>query len=244
MRTLVTTLQGRFGNQAMQWLFAYSFALQNQMRFECEPWIGERIFELPIYSRPSRRDYERVNEISIFGSTGDVEFRGYAQCQRCMIYSKRHAQAWLKLRPQVESACRNQRPGVERIVCHIRRGDLIGYGYPQVSEMSYFKAMRSFGFDPNEANFLTEERPTKHGGLLPDDLGFMPDFFRMMTAPTLLRGNSTFSWLAALLSDGLVLSPVMDGLEGGKEHLCRFVAGNHPRFVSHLDYVTDLHVNP
>ncbi len=89
---------------------------------------------------------------------------------------------------------------------------------------------------------LSEEEPTPHAPFIPDDLSFIVDFYRMVQAPTLLRANSSFSWCAALLGNGLVLSPVIDGLEGGKKHLCKFVAGNWPRFAN-FDFVTDLRVD-
>lgn len=164
-----------------------------------------------------------------------------------MIYTKRQAQAWLKLRPEIETACAHAvlsslaRSGA--IVCHRRVGDYIGYGYTVVSHRSYERACSEFGLDLEQAVFLSEEHPISHAGHLPDDLAFMPDFYRMMTARTLLRANSSFSWLAALLGDGLVLSPIVDGLEGGKEHDCAFVAGNWPRFCN-LEFVSDLHVAP
>lgn len=258
MSVLVCTLQGRFGNQCLQWAFAFAFAQQKGMRFQCEPWIGERIFLLPDYERPfPGASYPRMNEVDIFQPALDIsqpywsdrEFRGYAQSQRAMIYTKRQAQSWLKLRPEIETACANavlaDGGKDDRIVCHRRLGDYAGYGYPVVSLRSYERACERFGLKWNmpQVSILSEEDPTPHAGFLPDDLAFMPDFYRMMVAPTLLRGNSSFSWLAALLGDGLVLSPIVEGLEGGKEHDCAFVAGNWPRFTN-LDFVTDLHVSP
>jgi len=167
-----------------------------------------------------------------------------------MIYSKRDAQSWLRLRPEIEAACQNAVRSHDaedaKVVIHHRRGDLTGYGYPQLDRRSFGPACEEFGlkYQTPEAIVLSEEYPIPHAGHLPDDLSFMPDFYRMMTAPTLLRGNSSFSWLAALLGNGLVLSPVVDGLEGGKEHICHFVAGNHPKFAPHLDFVTDLFISP
>ena len=199
------------------------------------------------------RGLPRFNEVTIFDKgmvalAPDLEFRGYAQRQECMIYTKRQAQEWLKLRPEIETACvaavGAAGGSTDRIVCHQRKGDYAGYGFPMVSVGSYRQAAADFGLEWHEKHvaFLTEEAPTPHAGFLPDDLSFMPDFYRMMKAPTLLRGNSTFSWLAALLGNGLVLSPIIEGLRGGCQHNCRFVAGNWPRFAN-LDFVTDLFVN-
>lgn len=175
----------------------------------------------------------------------NIIFRGYAQMTECAnYYTKRQAQSWLKLRPEIEAVCAKSL-GPMPIVCHERRGDYFGYGYPVVSRASYINAMAEYGLAGPPAAFLSEEHPTPpEPGELPDELGFMPDFYRMMRAPTLLRANSTFSWLAALLGNGLVLSPVIDGLEGGKEHdNVKFVAGNHPR-LANFEFTTDMWVAP
>ncbi len=245
---LICQYQGRFGNQALQYLFARAYAQKHGFEFQCESWIGERIFQVESV-RPHRHDMlPRYNEAQLAAKVPDHSFvfRGYAQCQSAMIYSKREAQAWLQLRPEIELACYRLVPsdghGDYPIICHRRVGDYIGYGYPVVSQNSYTSALTQYGFDLSGAVFLSEEKPTPHGDL-PDDISFMVDFYRMMTAPTLLRANSSFSWLAALLGNGIVLSPIIEGLEGGKEHHVRFVTGNWPRFAN-LDFVTDLHVSP
>lgn len=254
MPVLVLSPQGRFGNQCIQWLFAKGWAEAHGYELRHEPFIGERVFEIDGV-RPDARPVHRVNEDELCELAAlareqdhppvlDYEFRGYAQTQRSAeFYTKRQAQAWLRVRDKWSPALNRMlahHPDV--IVGHRRVGDYAGYGYPIVSEASYRGACRKFGFDGNQLHMLTEENPTAHAGL-PDDLSFLADFYRLMTAPTLLRGNSSFSWLAALLGNGLVLSPVIDGLEGGKEHDCRFVAGNWPKFAN-LDFVEDLHVSP
>lgn len=267
MSILSLSLQGRYGNQCLQFLFAYAFAQKHGMEFRCPEWIGERIFDLPKYERPDGTALLRVNELEIdrtlYGKPDgfncvikkhplpNLEFRGYAQMQRCMIYSKREAQAWFKVKPEIVDACKSainvcDTPGciqLANVVCHRRRGDYVGYGYPVVSRASYGRACRKFGikFSDPDACMLSEEFAIWHRPYLPDDLSFMPDFYRMMTAPTLLRANSSFSWLAALLGNGLVLSPIVDG-KSGDDCDCEFVAGNHPKFTGHLDFVENLYV--
>lgn len=240
MSTLVCTLQGRTGNQAMQWLFAYAYAKKHGMTFECEEWIGERIWDLPPYGRPSTRCFPRVNELTI--TPTDCEYRGYAQMQSCMIYTKREAQSWLHFNRGIEKLCIEadypHRP--PRIVCHFRRGDYFGYGYPVVAKEGYLAALDKFGFEFGDTAFLSDDFPSRHGAL-PDDLSFVADFHRMVKAPTLLRANSSFSWLAGLLSNGIVLSPRIDGLAGGIEHSVKFEVGNHCKLSDH-DFCTDLHV--
>lgn len=256
-------MQGRFGNTALQFLFAYGFAQRHGMKFECAEWIGEKIFDLPKYERPNkdwppnlvRFNERQLEEIKEFDrgpwnvDGGAWEYRGYAQTQFCAShYTKRQAQSWLKLQPGISSMFDQiERAYPSVIVGHRRVGDYIGYGYPIVSRPSYIAACQEFGLDPDRVWLCSEEHPTHPelmmpGFSFPDGLEFLADFARLLRAKTLLRGNSSFSWLAALLGNGLVLSPVIDGLEGGKEHRCKFVAGNHPRFAN-LDFVENLFVN-
>ena len=127
----------------------------------------------------------------------------------------------------------------DTVLAHRRVGDLIRCGYPQVSERSYLDAAKAIGVE--QPVFVTEENPLPLGRL-DASLSWAPDFFRLTRAEVLFRGNSTFSWMAANLCDGRVLSPIIEGLYGGIEHDCKFVEGNWPRFCN-LDFVTDLHIS-
>jgi hypothetical protein len=246
MSILVCDLQGRFGNQSLIWLFARAYAEKHGFDFQCESWIGERVFAIES-TRPHNYDaFPRYNEDQLMRHgppDHSFVFRGYGQTTWCAThYTKRMAQAWLPLRAELDAACRAHRPTADRIICHLRRGDYAPYGYVVCSSASYYAAMGDFGLDPSRSDFLSEEAQGTYADI-PTDLAFVADFYRMMHAPTLLRANSSFSFLAALLGNGLVLSPVIDGLEGGKEHDVRFVAGNHPRFAN-LDFVQAMHVAP
>jgi hypothetical protein len=89
--------------------------------------------------------------------------------------------------------------------------------------------------------FVTEEtaiQDQQFGG----NLGILPDWYRLLKAPILFRGNSTFSWWAATLGyHERVFAPVVEFRAGGQEHDCDFVEGNWPRFAS-LDFVTDMRI--
>ncbi len=160
MSILVASLQGRFGNQVMQYLFARAIAEQYEMELRIEPWIGDWIFCIH-HDRPTDGDNaaKRFNELDIFAAAKmsqredpddyyRIAFRGYAQSQRCMIYTKRQAQSWLKLRPEIEDKLAALRPVSDKIICHRRAGDYAGYGYPVVSWGSYYAAMAEFGRSP------------------------------------------------------------------------------------------------
>ncbi len=222
----------------MQYCFARAYAEQMGCEFQCEPWIGQRIFELS--DAPISRELPRRSELDIKDGETDFNFRGYAQNQRCMIYTKKKVQDWFKIRPHIAKNLEDCRWKDDYILAHRRVGDYIGYGYVQVSKQSYYKACRNLECLPSALRFVSDEHPSHCDGV-EREFDFLLDFYRLTKAKILLRGNSTFSWFAALLGNAEVYSPVIEGLEGGKEHDCEFVKGNHPRFAN-LDFVTDLHV--
>ncbi len=246
MPVLHCTFQGRFGNQVMQYLFARAFAVKWRYEFTSDPWIGERIFEIE-HTRYTGPELPRFNEITLGSEKGDCEFRGYAQMQPCMIYTRRQAREMLRFRPEIEQVLRriiaNRTPITrDSIVAHQRVGDYPGYGYPVISRQSYRDAAVHYFGSCAHLAFVAEEQPVALEPL-PDELSFLPDFYRMTQAPTLMRANSSFSFVAGLLSSGLVLSPRIDGLAGGVEHDgVKFEAGNHCR-LSHHDFCSDLYMS-
>lgn len=248
MPILNVSLQGRFGNACMQVLFARGLAERFGYELRCDEWIGEKVFYIvsPRYNGPA---LQRHNELSICGwmeAGNDIEFRGYAQMQECMTYTRRQAREWLRFRPEIQAALNrilaHHAPRPDHIVAHRREGDYIGCGYPVISRKSYTDAALHY-FGTDKVSFVEEENPLPHP-CLPDDLSFLPDFYRLVQAPTLLRGNSSFSFVAGLLNRGVVLSPRINGLRGGEIHdNVQFEAGNHCKLSDH-DFCSDLHVKP
>lgn len=261
MPVLNCTLQGRFGNQCMIWLFCRGLAARFGYDLCCDPWVGEKVFDIPTAPKYTGSfPLPRFNELTIWEALSngqDVEFRGYAQTlqtqlcgqaqmRNCMIYSKRQVQSWLPIRPDllpILERIREHHFRNDAIVAHLRADDYLPLGYPVINSDAFRKAaMLYFGFG-RSIEFVSQEYPTPHRGL-PDELSFLPDFYRLMMAPTLMRANSTFSFLAGLLGNGLVLSPRIDGLQGGIEHdNVKFEAGNHCRLAD-FSFCSDLHVAP
>ncbi len=239
MGIVAASLQGRFGNQMFTYAYARAYAEQHGAEFQCEPWVGQRIFALddaPI----SNPDLPRRDENTLTPGEHDIAIRTYAQNQQCLLYTKAQTQSWFVFRPDVAAWLE---AGVEKwpLVAHRRVGDYAGYGYPVVSEAAYRNACVSFGLPVDELRFVTEETALS---LEPfqDWAPFLPDFYRLLKADILLRGNSTFSWWAATLGNhARVFSPVIDGLAGGVEHDCEFREGNSARFCN-LHFITDLHL--
>lgn len=236
MPTVTVNFLGRFGNQVMQYLFARGYAEKYGCTLQTEPWIGQSIFEIndPLITS----HFRRVSEIDLKDGETEVNIYGYAQSQRAITYTASQARKWLKLRSHIESAIAPHK-AEKSLIAHRRTGDYIGYGYVQVSKSSYKTAAEKFGYDPESLKFVSDEQPVNDSTF--SRMEFLPDFYTCMTAEVLFRGNSTFSWVAGLLGNGKVYSPVIDGLQGGQEHDCEFVEGNHKKFAN-LGFITDLHV--
>lgn len=240
----------KLGNATMSWLHAYAHAQRVGAEFLCGPWIGEEVWNLPKYGRPTAEQMKlpECSEINLRDDETDVVIRGYAQNQRAMIYTKSQAQEWLKPRYSLPQIFGERLDHLEvtlrgSFIAHRRAGDYFGYGYPVVSSRSVDRGIERFGFSPNNVYVCTEEHPTPCAVEIPGQIRCIGDFYRMVHAHCLWRGNSSFSWVAGLLSNGRVFSPVIDGLSGGREHDVEFIEGNWPR-LSNLEGCGELHVRP
>lgn len=244
MTRLNLSLQGGFGNQLSQFAFARAYAERHGMDLCCSPWAGSEIFALD--TLPAVTGLPRVTETELLNGyvpTGDIDIRGYFQQQSALIYTRTQAREWFKLRRDIDHRLKSL-PSIGNRVCHLRRGDYSGYGYVVVSLESYLDAATQHDIASTTLYFIGEDGAKNRPNAGFDGaLEFLPDFYRMMSAKILFRANSTFSWWASVLGDARTLAPVIEGLGGGKEHDCKFVEGNWPRFAN-LDFVTDLHLQP
>lgn len=229
-------MMGRFGNQLFQYAFSRAICEQNGFELRCPRWIGDEIFDLGI--EPVEKIDESLPTLSEDRPEilrGNVSVCGYGQLSYCVSqYSKEDIIKWFKFKPAILDKLQES-VSIHDVVAHRRVGDYFGYGYPVVSKKSYEDAAAMFGLGP--IKWITEESPLHEN--FPDHMSFLPDFWRMTKATHLLRGNSSFSWWAASLGHGTVYAPIIDMLEGGKEHECRFVKGNWPKFTN-LPFVQDL----
>lgn len=235
---------GRAGNCAVSYLFARGYCERHGFTLCTDEWPGELAFDI---SHPRCTDnLPRRDENDLVDGESEISFRSYCQRAKCAeYYSLRQVKEWLRFRPDVEFALQRFIPADDTIVAHFRRGDFAGYQYPLVSKQSYVRACEEHGLNADKLYFVSDECPTVsnefHGGGQ-----WVIDFFIMSKARTLLRANSSYSFVAGLLVEahgGRVFSPVIDGLVGGIEHEVRFVAGNHPRLSDH-DFVDELRVQP
>lgn len=231
---------GRLGNCAVQFLFAKAFCELNGHDLYTDEWLGEKIFDLE-----PRRWIGPVlpvrNEFDIRDSDGDIAYRSYSQQQRCAsYYTATKCREWLKFRRAAELADGFNGHDLYA-VAHTRRGDYRALGYPMPGLDSYLKAATHFGVDTGRLIFVGDEIFANDSGDPVRDLE--EDLYRMASSAHLFRANSTLSFVAGILNTGRVFSPIIDGLEGGKEHDCVFVEGNWPR-LANFEFTTDLHVAP
>lgn len=219
-------LIGRFGNNCFQYARARAVAESRGEPLSYSPWIGQKIFDLP---EPAEDAVD--SEIMV----------GYCQDQASLIYTRTQAKAWLRFRPEIQDKL--SKLPTWNIVAHRRAGDYESLGYPVVSVKSYMDAAREHGIETSSMIFCSEENYRMYccPPDLPDEISFLSDFYRMMQAKVLFRGNSSFSWWASVLGNAETFSPRIDGLSGHCH--ARFERGNHARFCN-LDFVTDLHLTP
>lgn len=189
------------------------------------PWVGDSLFEL---------------EPSVNGTPDLILSQNYRQNQESMIYTRSQIRRWFKIKQWILDLVPHYK---EEIVCHRRVGDYAGLGWPVVSKKSYFDAIKHYGLS-GDVYFCTEENPTTIDGI-PKDISFAPDFIRMMRAKYLLRGNSTFSWWAAALSDGEVFSPVVlnQQQDSNGEVEAEFIRGNSAK-TTNFEFIGNLTLKP
>jgi hypothetical protein len=239
MPVVTVSLLGRLGNNLFSYAYARAYAERHGFEFQCDPWIGQKIFQIndtPVHEK--NRAMARRTELDVRDGESNIEFRTYAQSQAAMIYTRTQARAWFRFREEHQYLM----PPPDDLLAHHRVGDMQGYGYPQIRRASYLTACEKFGFDPKLLRFVTEEHPTDVPGLTKMGLGFLPDFYRLANARILFRANSSFSFWASIIGKAeRVFSPVIRGLEGGREHDVNFIEGLWPRLAD-LDGVTDLHL--
>lgn len=241
MSVVACQFMGRFGNNLFQYAFARAYAEKHGLEFQCDPWIGQKIFQIKDKPIANPESLTKRNENDLVDGEGDILFRSYCQQQKCLIYTRSQVQKWFQFQPWVDAALCTL-PDKFKAVAHRRVGDYSGYGYPVISTGSYLDKFLDMGI--SGFSILSEESPIVDDTFI-GEFSFVPDFYCMVYAEILLRGNSTFSWWAATLNrHGKIYSPVMDDCEGGKENDVQFVEGNHPRFRSGLEFITDLYLQP
>lgn len=231
MSTVRAQLIGGLGNRMFIWSHAKAFCEQNGHELRTEPWVGERIFTLDGYT-PKHPD-----------GTEGIVIDGYRQTQDDLIYTRKDCRRWFAIKPYwLEKLRLGGFDFQPQPLAHLRYGDYRNSSYPLIGPRSIQRAMQEHGIDMEDGWVRVSDEKPQTNGDFPGDVSMLPDFYRMMCAPVLFRGNSTYSWWSACLGHARVFSPRIDGLAGGIEHdNVPYVEGNHCRCAD-LAFVTDLHL--
>lgn len=237
---------GRFGNQLFQYCFCKAYARKHRCVFEVpSDWIGRKIFNIP--ERPLTR-YVHELEHNLIPETpeDDINFFGSFQSQKALdYYSKKDITEWLRIKTEhliFHSPVFLPDVLNKSIAAHRRSGDFVDCGYPIISRKSYIKLAESIGRTAEDILFYGDCEPPIWRQLFADtNISFITDFIAIQRSPIIFRGNSSFSWWAAALSNARVFSPIIQGVKGIDVDV-EFVEGNHPAFVNYGTNETDLHL--
>jgi hypothetical protein len=241
MKTVTMPFTGRFGNLLFQWAYIRAFAEQNGYELCLPEWIGEKIFNIPKARRPVGFPIDLI-------LPEDTHQR-----QSSLIYTRKQVREWFAIRPEILAKLRALDENRKHVLLNVRQGrDYTDAGLVTLSVESYINACANLGYDnPNDVEWETDLNPM----MLPDFTGDisasglcttwvgLPSFYRLMTAPVLFRANSSFSWWASTLSDGVIYSPVIKGIQGGvpNQRCDNFILGNWPVCCDNHPN-TDLHL--
>jgi len=238
---------GRFGNQMFQYAFARAYAEKYNARLEIPNWIGEKIFKNVSHPKPSKKLARTKLDVVPWGQT-NIDLFGYFQSHEVFnILSESKLREWFMFKDEWQKYLSPS----NKIVAHLRRGDYLSQYSKEfciISEESYIDAIGS------DIEFLSEESPTIYNDVYVgyslqknsmygrDDcyydggISFLPDFFKMINAKTLLRANSTFSFWAGFFNADKVMSPRVGNLVGLQD--VKFEEGNHCSiFPGQCDFV-------
>lgn len=233
---------GRVGNQLFLYVFAKAYALAHGCELQVGPWLGREIFanateELPIKDLPQTElDSKNPAKLDSYFGKKNIDLFTYAQHQKHIdFYTRTQARQWLTLKPEYEAFAPKKRP---ECVAHIRHGDYVtkySKYYSAITNESYARAVEEFCLPKPVYVFDGWKKPSS---ALPQELSWLEDFLFMRDAEILLRANSSFSWWAATLGNGVTYSPVVGSKVGWQD--VEFVEGNWPTTAGYFKNQADL----
>ena len=230
---------GGLGNQTFTYAFCRAYAERYDLELRINNWYGRYLWQVD--DPPVKELFPLRSENDLEYGEANFNYTSYSQIQRCMIYSRDDAHRWFKWDPDIEGLLRTALPR-EPLLAHRRLGDYVGV-FDIISEKSYYDACDEYKLDKTQLQFLSGPGMPCVAGLPTEVAHFLPDFWRMMHCDVLLRGNSTFSWWAAVLGTCDVYAPLLSSAvaAGNGEVDVRFVKGNHSRHLN-AGNVTELHL--
>lgn len=215
---------GRLGNQMFQYAACRSHAESLNAVLEHPRWVGEQYFE-GVHSRPMTCNFATVAQDEIQSHRLGIDMKGYFQNERwTSIMSLSRLKEWFRIRDESRLlADHGVAYAQPYIALHKRRGDYMippnTKLYATVSDDSYDNALDVLSDRCPWASTLPIVEVTEDSGR-PE----IVDLALLRNASVIIRGNSSFSWWAATLSEAVVMSPVVTGKRGWCD--CTFVFGN------------------
>lgn len=223
---------GRFGNQLFQYAIGKGYCKTYGYTLEIpENWIGRELFkniddniikeELPSYeaNQPPCGLY-------------DVDFKSqyWFNQSAVSLFTRQQSKYWFEFKDKYKI----KSDKTKKIVAHLRRGDFSQCidKFTIITKNCYKKAIKKFGYNFDDIYFVQGNfyTPKHKKWVMRDPYYFLEDFQTIQNANVIFRGNSTFSWWAATLSDAKVFSPVVGRKTGWQDDI-KFVEGNHPPTV-------------
>jgi len=232
---------GRWGNQLFQFCVAAAVAEKTGMTLEIPyGWIGEKIFDIQYpFEYITKKPFPPL-PLDFIPPSDAINYNlfGYFQNQSSLnLYSRTKIKQWLPFKSWILERYPASRfydyddTSHPRIAAHYRCGDYQNdlHLFCIPTKISYIRAAQSFGYNPEDMSWITEENPCIDYGI-DQDIKFLPDFMKMVVSDVLFRGPSTFSWWASVLGNAKTYAPIVKNGPGIRD--CEFVEGNWPQMFS------------
>lgn len=256
---------GRFGNMLWQLTLGICLARKYNTKVEIpEDWSCRPIFPFlpteyitwgfPNGQSPIRTPVDYIPTQMDIDQYKSIDLYGYWQNQDTLdMTSRSELRSWFRFADWIYEMFPKgfQDESMRKdgyIACHSRRGDYattVSHCYCCISDYSYERALGDLDSRIQEVDWISEEDPYKSITMDDLNLGFIPDFMRLVNSDVLLRANSTFSWWAGVFNNGKVYSPLVEDKVGWQD-LINFVEGNWPKCASSKNHpstkLTDLHL--
>lgn len=220
---------GRWGNSLFQWAFGHFYAEKYNAVLQTPAWDGQKVFN--ITNPPIDRELPQTNCDEVPWGKVNIDLLGYYQhADFLKIMSRSKLKEVMKFQNHWTDIYQKPRPFY--IAAHVRRGDYGGLQsiFALLNESSYINACHKFGLNLDDLVWVHEERPESLHQMDEAGLPFLKDFMTLVNADVILRGNSTFSWWAAVLSNAKIYSPLIGDNRG--ECDVEFVEGNWPAMAN------------
>ena len=187
---------GRLGNQIFQYVFARAYAEKYGAELQIPSWMGEELFKDVKHPVCSKKLPEIKEEELDFGQV-DIDLIDYFQNNKAFsILSESKIREWLVLR--------GSNVDTVGVLAHCREGDFLNHKdiYCIVNKYSYYQACVKYNIDHTEIIWYPKSR------------FIINDFYELVNAKILLRGNSTFAFWAGFFNKNKVYSPIVQDLVG------------------------------